>query len=575
MSRANQNIIRPYEPQTVASTEQTDSASNGYSQSIAPLGNSRTSLSEKISSLSPIEEGFQTQGRMISPPSFRAPSDMSVMLEGARCRVIDESIQPMHNGAREKSPSSLLSLLKACHGDPSSLAPDHPLARMSAVAGLTRYGLNPTTAATLDVYAAIAERPYRPISDHLPVSYLVQLDQGRCVKIASWNLLSEAHHANNYLNISIAPLKCDDRLLEETDYFNGKYHTVKACWLLYDFAEALAQGSAFNAENPEAANNKHELLMGTRQGIALLKHFLKYEYPNSDAATLRVSSRKTPEVMMQARKQAREAISMHLFASGDIDPEALVMLVQAHKMHKSMNAPTGTIHWQNRREALASNKKLLQHLAGHDVLTFQECTDPRDLLRLLNSASTSKQFKILCYNTSVGDQGKDNCCILYDAQKWQLASSVKFGLSNNKKPAILAQLIPKENSVQKGQLENRSSSKKRVNSGALCVGSVHYPGNKPNWENLKFVKQQLQVLASKSNFSDVNYFIAGDFNNTQAALVKHVTEASFPEAYVCSPKQGTMAGSDWDGRFRGLAIDHAITNLPAKASSVFPRWVSK
>lgn len=432
------------------------------------------------------------------------------------------------------------------------LAPEQE-ARLNAVAGATRHGLNSLVAAQIDRAGLTFENQVQYISDHLPVSHeIISEETGDIILVASWNILSETHHNNSYLSISLP-----DELQSPTAYTKLAYYQqgdrLSTAWLLYDLAEEIANSALFNNEYREA------FLTGSPKGMDRFFQFLE-KYPYLETADLKLSRFYSEEQNKSRRIESREFLanlarsmiqqSIQQNGLGDCG-ELYAMAISAFKLHYSINGSGGSIKLNHRHKAFANNTKILSKLRKHDFICLQECSDPDFVLQRLNKKS-SKKYDYIAHKANDRPGNKDYCVILFDTNKWQIKSTKLFTLHANKKPEILAKFSAK-------------SSLNISNLDDIIVGSLHYPGGNQNTNELITVRDVLSELNPDGQSS---YIMVGDFNQLPESL-EEKSRTLGKQSRVVAPKGGTMSGSDWGNKFNGKTIDMSISNFPMHQAAIF------
>lgn len=463
--------------------------------------------------------------------------------------------------AKSTQPSTQHGLLPMAVGSAYSKqteAHQKALEKIMIASGPTRFGLNTKIAATLNAQNTSLDSTPNLISDHLPVAFNLTLNAQSHLKLVSWNLLSECHQHNSFLSISLSPTIANLCAKPDMHYFQSAGKKISKSWLLYDLAAELDHSALLRTQE-----DKHDFLRGTPKGQALLIQFFKNCYTHAKNATLKTNEHNQDHAIT-ARTEARAEIAKNVLnaeagATTTIDDETYCMMVSAFKLHQAIHGEHGTLNWQNRRRTLENNPLLLKALRQSDMLVLQECTDPSHFVKLLKTTEATKKFDAIIHKTNAKADNTDHCCIIYDSTRWQLEDAKRFGLNNNKKPAIVAKFSEKGEGIEK-DTPNEDQS--------IIVGSIHYPGGHYEGPACKEISANLQTLLKSTSATEVPYIIAGDYNQMTSDLRSKLNEMP-QKASVSAPQLGTMAGSDWSESCRGKTIDMAITNRPCTAS-LFP-----
>lgn len=434
------------------------------------------------------------------------------------------------------------------------------LDRLSATVGPTRFGANALTATQLD--RSSTEKP-QAISDHLPISFVTKQtsSSGDNVSIASWNLLAEEHKNNNYNNIEVDSMS--QKLYEsgKLDYFGGS-SSVSSAWLYSDIADEIMASEKF-----QDISVRDSFFRGEQKGIEAFTNFLENDYTTSNYANLRPSRRFSKDEQIHNRRIARENISNVILndnKSGKLDVHSgfYPAAVSAVKLRTTLNH--GSLEYSARINALANNLPLLNQIAQHDVLTLQECTDPKAFVSLLNSTNPAKNFKYISHKTSESPGKNDHCVIVYDSNEWSIDDKNihKLALGGNK-PGIIAKFT--------SNLDNKDEN-------SMIMGSIHYPGSSPSSGKSHTEKNHLTESVQKAldelkSSGTEAIFISGDFNQGKSSLAGKVAELNGNYA-VIEPEGtgGTMAGPDWERSHEGHTIDLGITNLETTGKKIEPRY---
>jgi hypothetical protein len=222
--------------------------------------------------------------------------------------------------------------------------------------------------------------------------------------------------------------------------------------------------------------------------------------------------------------------------------EYYVALMHACQMQEHLNS---ALKWNKRYGHLDKDKTLMCELRSKDFITLQECSDPQGILDTLNAVDLKEGIKPT-YNMIVQNiSGDDNCVIIYNTNKYQIAREPdKFGLGSRKgKPCILCKFEKIDPSaLQKEQ---------------FIIGSIHHPGGGREFE-LGTILSHIQQLQSSDE--TLPYCISGDYNNTVETITSALETIHYSSAHFHSigSKGGTMAGQDYGNVNK--AIDGALSS---------------
>lgn len=321
------------------------------------------------------------------------------------------------------------------------------------------------------------------VSDHIPVSFNFQGE--RCL---TWNMLADKYLECSFLNLS---------------------------------GLQLLQA---NISDRNSLKNKCHVFMQNFVGFIYSKYV--------DANVLEINAGHFAEFMAKVKlslqSDYQEVVDI-LCNENDINHEEYQnCLRHALQLQKLINS--GEISWLSRLRLLSGDKDFVGELQQHGFMSLQECTNPRDVLELIQTMD--ERFDVIIH--TVEDDTNDHCALIYDKNKYELQDTVKFGLGGGWKPAILA------------RFKNRET-------GECCViGSIHHPGRKSLETPL--ILEQLKKLIGSS--VDIPYLVAGDFNRAPEEIVS--SDTVYFVADILDKKLGTMAGPDYGNT--NVCIDNAISN---------------
>ena len=356
------------------------------------------------------------------------------------------------------------------------------------------------------------------VSDHLPIDIHAEINNEEH-QILSWNMLSDEHLFNNFMNISGI-----ETIHDAMHDILGDNNIYKKKHMEYHFFAELSQFLY------EKKNND-------QRTITIDEHVLK-AFCNVDLHGTRILGRSPTDEQKKEVVLAREAF-LALYSTENKIMSHEVRQSIRHALEMIYHIKDGALPWDKRLEYLKSNKKLLGNILGKELLMFQEVTKPGDLVALLNP-SDEHHIKMVCHNSNPNGISKDNCVLMYDERRYELIGDPTTG-DIHKKPYIFALLRDKKN--------NQS----------FIAASIHHPGGNTD------CRQQYLDLVSKMrtecNDPGICYMIAGDYNHTahQFNLISNKAEATDRLATMFYPDKGSMAGNDYGNLNHG--IDGVMSNL--------------
>lgn len=343
-------------------------------------------------------------------------------------------------------------------------------------------------------------------SDHLPVEACIRLSQGAFYRAITWNMLSDDHLYNNFMNVTGTDLlfKALGSPGSDANIYGGTATSNK----LYYFFSELAQFLV--------SHQQQETVTVTPE---LLSQFIM-----GQPSLLARSRDQEKALLLSDRLKAsrRAAVSLLLDKSHPDCHE--FELAMAHALELIHHIQKGSLQWAQRLARLREDRVLLQRLRDADMLCFQECTDPNAMLALLNE--DGQRFVLITHR--IHDRTNDHCAILYDKNRFKVIGEPLRKSFEGKKPYML---LPLED-IQTGE--------------CFMLGSIHHPGGAGN----HLSEVQAEVSAS------MPAILLGDYNHT----AEHFSGDLTPGFQMLFPRnQGTLAGNDYNHLNR--AIDGALTNL--------------
>jgi hypothetical protein len=347
-------------------------------------------------------------------------------------------------------------------------------------------------------------------SDHLPIKISFK-DK----RMMSWNMLADMHLGNNFMNVSGFTLLMTLAKKSRKDILDGD--------------RVVSKGNIY-------AKGMH----------LFLKEFAKFAIAaKSPTNEITINDELLEQFVRSDPSKAvdrREIVNLISTSTDSNRHEYHVALMHSCQIQEHLNS---TLKWNKRYEYLAKDKSLIRELRSKDFITLQECSDPQGILDTLNAEDLKAGMKPT-YNMIVQNiSGDDNCVIIYNANKYQIAREPdKFGLGARKnKPCILCKFEKIDPSaLQKEQ---------------FIIGSVHHPGGGKEFE-LDTILSRIQQLQSPDE--TLPYCISGDYNNTVETITTALERLSSSSAHFHSigSKGGTMSGPDYGNVNK--AIDGALSS---------------
>lgn len=352
-------------------------------------------------------------------------------------------------------------------------------------------------------------------SDHLPITITFRKN----ISIASWNLLSDQFIWNYFREFGEKPyfeIKRDDKALDWKTVFK-------------DLTGFLFKNSVRDQKG----------IYQIKFTAKLMEDFLAERRENLENLK---ADEKTKTRAENALRDEEAFISLILDRDHPHHEDMKISLIHALEIRYAIDS--GYLRWEKRFEKLAENKSLASGLAQHDFFTFQEATEPQDMLDLIRKYNR-KEFGMLVHR--VENQSKDHCVIIYDRNKYALEGSPKtFGLAKNTKPSMIAKF------------------RSIIDGKPIIIGSIHHAGRGKS--EMKDILEQIQLLKGSE---DVPVLIAGDYNHQSAFYQNDLTGTGFN---LIMPNAPTMAGFEYGNLNK--AIDGVLTNRATEVNvGVLPQNV--
>jgi exonuclease III len=344
-------------------------------------------------------------------------------------------------------------------------------------------------------------------SDHSPIT--VQFDD---IFITSWNLLSDEHTWNFLFDVGrkkyFAEHKRDGRPIFWRDVFN-------------DFGNFVLNNSEIDESGIHTIKISKKLMNDFITERKLHHQMLQESL---------VQNQKEKERSDNSLKDAEAFVNLVLDNKNPDHEDIKTSLIHIIEIKYSIDK--GYLRWEERLKKLKENKFLVKNLAAHDFLCFQECTNPHDMLTLLQK-NNHKHFDLLDYVVKAGSQ--DHCVIMYDKNKYALEDHINFGLADNKKPCIIAKF------------------RSLKTNAPIIIGSIHHPGT--GRSEMHSIIERANALLEGAK--DIPVMILGDYNHASNFYKQDTIGTDFE---LKMPNIPTMAGFEYGNL--NVAIDGVLTNRP-------------
>ncbi|MFN3234573.1 MAG: endonuclease/exonuclease/phosphatase family protein [Gammaproteobacteria bacterium] len=350
-------------------------------------------------------------------------------------------------------------------------------------------------------------------SDHLPFEAKLSLEENETISLISWNLLSDDHLYNNFMNIS------GTELLNQAiaEHFGSENIYSPNC--MHHFFSELAQ----------------YLFSKQQDGKITLNHFLLNTFISTSEQPSRLARSRNLEnaslKQQQVERSRKEIIEIMTNENHPHAHEFKLAIRHSLELIYHIQDQSGSLKWENRLARLKENRALISQLVSTDVLSLQEVTNPTEIQTLFDEAG--KDIHMLSHK--VNESSNDYAVLLFDPNKFHLIDWTPISIEG-KKPGIFA------------KLESIATNE------AMIFSSIHHPGGEHNY--LNEILSLIETL--REPHEETIFFIAGDFNHTEDFFQdESKSEVDYRMVY---PTQATMAGSDYGNTNK--AIDALLTNLP-------------
>ena len=354
------------------------------------------------------------------------------------------------------------------------------------------------------------------ISDHLPITASLVTPLGTQFQLTSWNLLSDDHLFNNFMNISgSAQLMSaiQSHIPTGCIYFNAQNN------YLHHFFVELGQYLLQRLDSNTVTIDEAVLIEFTKHNLQLSKLSHAQDHSLKEKKLKNIANARS------------EIIKIILDQSHPDAHEFKLAIRHALELIYHIQHENGCLKWSNRLKLIKS--KIKANLIQTDLLCLQECTNPEDILQLFDDAH--KKMNMITHR--IHNKCADHCVILYDHNEFDLQGEpIRFALQG-KKPCIIA------------KLKNKKTGEEFI------IGSIHHPGG--HHDHLCEILEHVKNLRQDSG---IPFFVAGDLNHD----THHFENLEGLQLYF--PQFGTMAGCDFGNLNK--SIDAILSNLPEENISV-------
>ncbi|MEE3003184.1 MAG: hypothetical protein VX335_02420 [Pseudomonadota bacterium] len=370
------------------------------------------------------------------------------------------------------------------------------------------------------------------ISDHLPISAKIFLND-ESLNIFSWNLLSDDHTFNSFMNVTGTKLLINDLRKSQhsedigislskikQNYYQGLTDPIELNY--YDgmnikfFFSELAQ-FLYKNKKTTTDDSDGQTLYEIELNDDLINSFLTEQ---GSVKLKKGASKEEVNLLVEERKYILDVL-LDKNNTNNFEYDLAIK----HSLEIIFHLKEGSFDFSNRLMRMKEQPELISSLQHQDIMCFQECTNPELLCAFLNE-NINKNIAYVSH--SLRSDNQDHVVIAYDSSKFNLADvdiiKAAFG---NRKPYIIATL-------------QHIKTKENI----IC-GSIHHPGGKEN------LVAELEECVSKiqDKIGDTAYFIMGDYNHTKEF---------FNNPYLMFPKHGTFTANDYDNYSK--SIDGILTN---------------
>lgn len=361
--------------------------------------------------------------------------------------------------------------------------------------------------------------PILSASDHFPVMWKDELSE---ISVLSWNMLSDTHLYNSFLNV--ANINSFSATLQENEDLKDTYYAKRLNSFFYELSEFARLNQGFDEE--------------VKRFYYSPEHF--QEFINSDYFYSRdLSNEQKRERILE--RQALGDWFLNLPAPTAGAAEALCSkdfsTSIAHSLQILHFIEYGGLKWSERKKSILpkATETMKNILASAGFICLQECTDPQDIMSMINetitpqmSAGKDDEYGMLVYKVDPESSSTDHCVIIYNKSIYELNERQDLSLAHGKKPAIIARFTYKNNESEK-----------------VTIGSIHHPGGREN--DMHRIMRAIERLPAST------IAVAGDFNHTEDFFTGHTGSLK-----IFSAPSGTMAAGDFGNK--GKPIDLVIAN---------------
>jgi len=342
------------------------------------------------------------------------------------------------------------------------------------------------------------------ISDHLPITF-----NFLNYNVLSWNMLANTHLYNALHNVT------------------GLQDLTKSCSDANSYKRRmihfLADFSRFIMKTNQDGNGEIKL------STVLFDEYIKMKADN-------------------AKPEEKDKLKKDLAELRDVIMED--KNTYAHTINHAVSIVYQIEHGElsKRTALLLENKKLLSDMVKKDIICLQECTNPDEILKMLNG--NGQKFNMIKHRVNEHRSNTDHCVIIYNSEKLEISSK-------NSQPQVI-----------KGALDTRPDGSggkpyimarfKDTNGEEFIAGSIHHPGGGKN--ELEHLNTEMESLKISKN-EEIPIFSAGDFNNADVKINEMLNQTAADKKNLAltyiTTNEGTMAGPDYGNQ--NLSIDGVIS----------------
>ena len=369
------------------------------------------------------------------------------------------------------------------------------------------------------------------ISDHLPIAATADITSDT-INIFSWNLLSDDHTFNSFMNVTGTRILLDD--IEVPLNILEKDSELRKIKLTY-FPDITSKiklsfyggiGIKFFFSELSQFLYEHKKSTAEREGdivyeIDFNRDFLQKFVVEQGSVKLKPNA--TKEELDLIQKERLYILDILLDKSNKNHCEYLLAI--RHSLEIIFHLKEGSFDFANRLDRMAQQPLLLDKLKTQDIYAFQECSDPDDLVEFIEHY-VNREVAFISH--SIKEGSKDNVVIMFNKSKYKVDDKrIIKGDFSGRKPYIIAVL----NNLKTG--EN------------IIFGSIHHPGGR---ENL-IIQLEEHIKNLQREIGDVPFFVMGDYNHERDFFKSNLLKF---------PQYPTFTANDYDNY--GKSIDGILAN---------------